>query len=350
MKKPPAFKKQLGLSLVELMISITISLVIMAGVIQLYANSTRTSATAQGASRIQENVRYVMGRLSRDIARAGNMGCFSFAAAGAPQAPGTGGAQAGGVYYIEKFVRSLLANRLSVQVDPADPALTYVVNETSTVAAPDDTLWSDFENSFISGENNNNTADVVLDTTDTLVVKFVDSTAAIPINAATDTTLTLDNVTGLEDGDIVFAGDCKQMSVVTLSNDVEDGNNTVSIVSDLTLDITPSPMSYLYAGDSGAYRYYVGGVNCASAGVNRQNCSLYRSFNGGDAQELVKGIHDFQISYGHEGLSDDSVATNGRLTVDRVQISMDFNAVDNTQPGNLLTKRITRVFAIRNQL
>jgi hypothetical protein len=251
-------------------------------------------------------------------------------------------------------VHSLLANRLSVEVDPANPTLTYVVDQTGTLETPDDTLWSDFENSFISGDNNNSAADpAVLDTTDTLVVKFIDSTVAIPISAATDTTLTLDSVTGLSNGDIVFAGNCKGVYVFTLDNDVEDGDNTVSIVSDLTLDIAPSPMSYLYAGGSGAYRYHVGsggGGTCAAAGVNRQNCSLYRSFNGGTAQELVQGVHDFQISYGHEGLIDDSVVTNGRLTVDRVQISMSFNAVDNTQPGNLLMKRITRVFAIRNQL
>ncbi len=76
---------QSGFGLVELMISVALGLIIMAGVVQLFANSTQSRITAEGASRLQENIRYAMQRIGDDVARAGNMGCLSFAAAREPE-------------------------------------------------------------------------------------------------------------------------------------------------------------------------------------------------------------------------------------------------------------------------
>jgi len=63
--------KQRGLSLVELMVAITISLVLMAGVGQIFI-STKTSYNLQnGLGRLQENARYALDILALNVGKAG---------------------------------------------------------------------------------------------------------------------------------------------------------------------------------------------------------------------------------------------------------------------------------------
>lgn len=68
--------KQAGLSLIELMISITLGLVLMAGVVQMFISSKSVFTTQQSMSRIQETGRLAIEFLSRDIRMAGFYGCF----------------------------------------------------------------------------------------------------------------------------------------------------------------------------------------------------------------------------------------------------------------------------------
>ncbi len=68
--------KQTGLSLIELMISITLGLVLMAGVVQMFVSSKTVFTTQQSLSRIQETGRLAIEFLSRDIRMAGFYGCF----------------------------------------------------------------------------------------------------------------------------------------------------------------------------------------------------------------------------------------------------------------------------------
>jgi type IV pilus assembly protein PilW len=67
--------KQRGLSLVELMISITLGLILMAGVIQMFVGSKATFYSQQAMSRVQETGRLALEFISRDVRMAGYMGC-----------------------------------------------------------------------------------------------------------------------------------------------------------------------------------------------------------------------------------------------------------------------------------
>ncbi|EMR4107557.1 PilW family protein [Stenotrophomonas maltophilia] len=66
-----------GLSLVELMIALVISLVLMLGVVQVFMASQAASRLSEGASRVQENARFALDFLERDIRMAGYMGCVN---------------------------------------------------------------------------------------------------------------------------------------------------------------------------------------------------------------------------------------------------------------------------------
>ncbi len=64
-----------GFSLIELMISMLIGLIVLNGVIQIVINSKRSFIDNQEMSQIQENARYAMDILGREVRLAGYFGC-----------------------------------------------------------------------------------------------------------------------------------------------------------------------------------------------------------------------------------------------------------------------------------
>ena len=68
-----------GFSLIELMIAMLIGLIILNGVIQVVIGGKRTYLDNQAISQIQENARYAIEALSREIRVAGYIGCMTTA-------------------------------------------------------------------------------------------------------------------------------------------------------------------------------------------------------------------------------------------------------------------------------
>lgn len=67
--------RQSGFSLMEMMIAITIGFIVVAGIGYLYLGSSQTFKTQDSLSAIQENSRFALDTMSRDIRMAGYMGC-----------------------------------------------------------------------------------------------------------------------------------------------------------------------------------------------------------------------------------------------------------------------------------
>ena len=80
MKTLARSRKAPGFTLVELMVAITIGLIILAVISQVYVGSKRTYRVQEGLSRLQENGRYAVDFLGRDIRMAGYMGCVGTSA------------------------------------------------------------------------------------------------------------------------------------------------------------------------------------------------------------------------------------------------------------------------------
>ena len=68
---------QRGLTLVEVMVAITISLILLAGVMQIFISSRQTYRVQDGQARMQENGRFAVQFLTNDIRMAGHTGCAS---------------------------------------------------------------------------------------------------------------------------------------------------------------------------------------------------------------------------------------------------------------------------------
>jgi type IV pilus assembly protein PilW len=66
---------QHGFSIIELMVSITISLLLLAGVVTMFIGSKQSYETTERLSRIQENGRYALDQIVDDLRSAGFQGC-----------------------------------------------------------------------------------------------------------------------------------------------------------------------------------------------------------------------------------------------------------------------------------
>ncbi|MHB1528633.1 MAG: PilW family protein [Acidiferrobacteraceae bacterium] len=66
-----------GLTLVELMIAITLSLLIVGAVISLYLTSQHLYKVQNNLARLQESARYAMNEIARDVRMAGYEGCLT---------------------------------------------------------------------------------------------------------------------------------------------------------------------------------------------------------------------------------------------------------------------------------
>lgn len=75
-KLPHLYSRQSGLSLVELMIALALGLVLTLGVTQVFLGSNKTYRTNDAIGFLQENLRFSMSRISRDVRMAGNQGCL----------------------------------------------------------------------------------------------------------------------------------------------------------------------------------------------------------------------------------------------------------------------------------
>lgn len=69
-------KRSGGFTLVELMVSLAISLFLVLGIFQVYIGTNNTDRTGQALARIQENGRFALSYLMRDLRLTGYQGCI----------------------------------------------------------------------------------------------------------------------------------------------------------------------------------------------------------------------------------------------------------------------------------
>ncbi len=67
---------QSGMTLVEIMIALLIGVFLLGGILQIFVSGKQTNRMQENLSRLQENGRFAIGFLSRDIRMAGFWGCM----------------------------------------------------------------------------------------------------------------------------------------------------------------------------------------------------------------------------------------------------------------------------------
>lgn len=72
----PSSSTQRGFGLIELMVAMTLGLILVLGVSQILLTSKRSFVVQQQLAALQENARFVLTRISRDVRQAGMFGCL----------------------------------------------------------------------------------------------------------------------------------------------------------------------------------------------------------------------------------------------------------------------------------
>jgi len=67
--------KQKGITLIEIMVALALSIIILAGVMHIFLNNKQTYRVQEAFARIQENGRFAMQFLAKDLRMAGYIGC-----------------------------------------------------------------------------------------------------------------------------------------------------------------------------------------------------------------------------------------------------------------------------------
>ena len=176
-----SIKRQSGLSLVELMIAITIGVVLMTGVVQMFVSSKTVFTTQQGLSRVQETGRLAIDFMARDIRQAGFMGC-SYYTDWSLNSTLNNTNQFGSDFSFETSLRAYASNALpgGMVLNPAPRADTQVI---AVYAANDESV-------AVSEQNDANNV-------------YVELTTAAGADCPS----------GICDGDIVAVADCDKAMV-----------------------------------------------------------------------------------------------------------------------------------------
>jgi len=253
---------------------------------------------------------------------------------------------------------------------------------------PADQTGNDVLNRAVSATNG------VANAPDSLTLRYVSPLGQIPISGVddhrkhflvdTNDPTHADTFSRLKPFDIVVAASCTAAMVFMITNNPpRDGyiefasakasnagqaNRVLNADKDFFAKIVGrngEPTGVIYAGHSGAYTYSIGKAASATGRCdvdNPQNCALL--LNG---RELLEGVHDLQLQFGRQFgsdvhprlqfvaadadiLTDDSL---GWEAVDRIKMTIVLNSTDAvpTHRGTqLMTRTVTRVFTLVNQL
>lgn len=259
---------QKGLSLVELMISITLGLLLMTGVTQIFLSSKDTYRTQQASSRVQETGRLALEFISKDLRMAGFTG------------------------FRGRGVRTL--NKL--------PVANYVTQFEDGIS-----VYSAAAVADLNAKANTNV----------IVIRGVltgsSSSLVAPAEAGVFTVaLRSTEVAACDDGTTRFNGICDSDNMI-----VADAYKSVAFrVSDLVVDVDKATLQIQYVGawggdyiDTNTY-FDVG----AQVSVAKTNTYFIRNVRGGvvgepglfvrenedDAQEMLEGVENIAIRFNRE--------------------------------------------------
>lgn len=251
-------KKQYGLTLIELMVAVTIGLILMAGVMQIYLSNKNTYRVTEGLSRLQENGRFAIHFLVKDIRIAGYQGC---------------------------------KKRINSTINTAAIPAVYLFDEFSSINGID---------SSDGGEDIDGGGDDIspLLGSDVLRIQTGRScgilTAAMANKAAS---IQVTTTCEFNNNDFFIVSDCESSSIARITNVAP----VVSPITHAALNRAYSAGSDFLKVESVSY-FVANNLNGVPALMRRNNVD-------GTTEELVENVDDLQFEYGED--------TNGNGTANR---------------------------------
>ncbi len=279
----PRRHKQRGMTLVEWMISLTIGLILLAGLTALIAQQSSTQAELEKSSRQIENGRYAMQLLSEDLQLAGYYGEFS------------------------------AVSGLTVPTTMPNPCLVASADLSSAMPfsaqgynSPGSTLDAAFADCPLLAANH-------MDGTDILVVRRADTAvvtgALVPGQAYFQAGLT---ASGLEFSRVVSVATSTAVDTAVFTLKQKDGATTAALRKYLVHIYFISPCSVPTSGSiCSAANTDDGGLSVPT--LKRMELSVQAGVTKFVTTPLVEGIEKMQLDYGFDTTGDgapDSYATD----------------------------------------
>lgn len=257
--KPISFYRQAGLSLVELMVAMLISLILLGGVLQVFISSKDMYRTNTAVARVQEAGRFATDFMTFDVRQAGYKGeCLSEP-----------------------------TNHLKLTTASAD-----VKNAYSTTPAIQG--WDNSKPVFFGGTDTTRTD------TDSFIVKYAGDGQEFQAGGTNNTTaqsLTVNNSTSVYEGQIVILANSTGCDVFQNTN-----NQNASAFQKAGGNATPGNLNQNWSQSYNGYM--TAHVLRSHSYFIRDNAgrlpSLYRQVLSPSpaVEELVEGIIEMQITYG----------------------------------------------------
>ncbi len=275
-------RRQAGLTLIEIMVALAVTLILTAGVIHVYIGSSQTYRTHDSLSRIQENGRYALNRMAREIRMIG-FGTAACGAGGVPDPVNT------------------LNDDYEDHYEPPDADFTLRGHEA------DGESWDPALPAWLNGVNPAPDAghDVLtflqtpLDAGPPARITFMPSAEQQP-GGGPAANIHVSNTESLQKGDIIMATDCDNAAVFQITNvnekshavvhntggSQEPGNKTSNLGANMTGGF------FLPSQDPGAY--FIHQPDHADLP------GLWRVVDDGNnpPQELVEGVEGIELRYG----------------------------------------------------
>ncbi|MCC5810796.1 MAG: PilW family protein [Ectothiorhodospiraceae bacterium] len=283
-----AQQRQSGLSLVELMVALVIALILTIGVINIFLGTSQTYRLNEQYSRVQENARFVVDTLTRDIRQAGNLGCSQdFRLEDPPRNDEISNG----------FLRVTLNNPQDWDWDMSRPVEGFF----GTGGGFSPALPAGFPAAF-------NDSDV-------LIVRGAEG-GAMPVvthpggtpPGSANIQITVDN--GLSQNDIVMVGDCNAGAVFQITSANPNTSGTLAHNTGTT-SLPPGNWTTALGRDfesEGEVMLFRSRAFFVAQGASGQP-ALFQRVNGRAAEELVEGVERMRVRFG--------VDDNGNRTVDR---------------------------------
>jgi len=301
MKQP---KKQSGLTLIELMVTLAISSVILAGVVNIYMGSLSQAKLTTNLSSMQESGRFALEVMARDIRMAGYTGCTAHDDADPDQADG--------VYQLYKraadndALLGLAGNEWSGS-GYASTSLTPMLADAAAQLGTADSGWISSGPAALVDDY-----DEAIANSDVIQVWTTGELAVDVRNfdpKGGQVAITLDAGHGLKEGDVVMFTNCGNVVVAQICN-VGATQATISAGSSATCNndfATPNDISDLAPDNEDvtpfeqgletySFRDAIWFVGKRDSGTKTPP-SLFRGVNG-VAREMVEGVENMQILYG----------------------------------------------------
>lgn len=319
------FKNTFGVSLVELMVAMAISLVVLLAVGTVYFSTKRTYKLQNEFSRMQENALYAFQTLNRDASNAGFVGCNPTAVTNHLNLSGVNAE----LYNLKNGVYGWEYDTGGAggQTGPGDK---YTISSLSPSSASSGD-WKDNNGAGLDS----GLAKLVVPGTDVLVINSTSEDEALqPAQdiKSNDTQIQFGTKLMIVPGSIKLLTDCNKADVfvntAALGSSYLERGTTCPKNSQFCNKGVPWSKSYSYkyarVYSSTSVAYYIGHSNTTNEpALFRYD---YKSSSPGQPEELIDGVENMQVLYGvNQGGAPDSA--NKYVTINNVNKLSDIYAI-----------------------